>query len=155
VHRYGTTPAWIVGALATAAAAIALAVSGGVSAGFDFARAFGPRLARNVEGAGYGIEAKAATVPVRTAIHPAAAAANAEGWQIQVGALRRRGAAEALLSTVASEFSELAELTRAPQVSGQVTRARFGGIGGEAAALGLCAKLALKGRDCFVVPPAG
>ena len=156
MHRYRTTRSWTVSALALAAAGFAVVVSGGLSAGFGAAGALAPRLARSVEGARLAIEAQAATAPSPArAARPAVPAAEVRAWQIQVGALRTRAAAEALLAAVAREVPELANLPRASQASGPVTRARFAGIADESAAERLCANLSYQGRECFIVPPRG
>jgi cell division septation protein DedD len=156
VHRYRTTRPWSVSALAVAAAACAVLTTGGFSAAFDATEAIGPYVARTLESAGFVTEAhaEAAPLPVRT-VRQAAPAAEAAGWQIQVGALRRAAAAEELLRSIAREDSDLADLRRETKAGGAVTRARFAGIADESAALDLCAKLSRRGRECFVVPPGG
>lgn len=114
--------------------------------------AFAARIRQSVSGAEPGIEAHA-SVPAEAVPAAASAPPPAGLWQVQVGAFRNAQAAEAHLRALEGEVPELARLTAIHQLRGKIDRIRIAGIGDEAAARGLCSRIAAVGSGCFVVRP--
>jgi hypothetical protein len=75
------------------------------------------------------------------------------GWQIQIGAFRNSGAAQAQLRAAEGLVPELTSLGGALQRQGEVVRARYAGIAEETDARRLCGRIIETGGQCFVVPP--
>jgi cell division septation protein DedD len=168
VRRYGAIRPWPVAGLALVAAAGAVVMTSGVSSAFDGQETSGQeRTVGTAMSYVPGIEARAgqagAPAPIPAPAAPAAAAGveaaglEAAGfggeWQVQAGAFRRPAAAQAHLSALEAEVPEVGGLAGAARADGEITRVRIGGIADEAAARGLCERIAGTGRACFVVAP--
>lgn len=155
VRRYRASPPWSVALLAAVAAGGAVVTTGGLSAAFSGAP---PTAFARTPGHGQGV-ARDSEVPsaptARTQPEASPPAAASEGWQIQVGAFRRQGAAKAQLQSAETLLPELEELAEALPIQGEMTRARFAGIADEGEARRLCGRVAEAGGRCFVVAPGG
>ncbi|MET1111873.1 MAG: SPOR domain-containing protein [Allosphingosinicella sp.] len=156
MRRYRPSRSWPVGALALIAAAGAVLATGALSSAMDGGPdpAFAARIVRKVASARPGMEAHAANPAAAAAASATSAPPPAGVWRIQAGAFRTRPAAEAQLLALKSEVPEVARLTAIIQPGGGLNRVRIGGIGNEAAARRLCARLLAAGRGCFVAGPA-
>ena len=152
MRRYRPSRPWSVGALALAAAAGAVLTAGAIAS----AVGGGPEASLSER-----IRQGAASVqPARAhAANPSPSTPSprlmAGPWQVQAGAFRRAGAAEAHLRALGTEIPELARLDSTHRRRGGVERVRIGGFADRAAARRLCERLLASGRECFVVGPEG
>jgi len=153
VHRYRTSRPWSVGVLAAAAAGAAILLTSGLSAAFKAATVSDSEPTRQrAANAAAGIASP--VIPAWRSGGPAVAS-TVGGWQIQVGAFRSPGAAQAQLRAVETLVPELASFAQALPSRGEVTHARFGRIADEPTARRLCGRVLDAGGHCFVVRPGG
>lgn len=155
MRRYRPSRSWPVGGLALVAAAGAIVATGMLSSALNGAPdpAFAAQVGRSVEGAQSGTQARAAISDGSAPAASSSAPRPAGVWQIQVGAFRNSSAAEAHLRALEGEVPELAPLAATHLLRGDINRVRIGGIGDEAAARELCARILAVGSGCFVAGP--
>ncbi len=116
-------------------------------------RAKGEETARALVSDGAVVDAAAERADGETAIAGAAAnaAADSEGWKVQLGAYKSQGAARTAWASLVSQSATLLRgLTPIYTSGGGLVRLQVGPYAEKSAAADLCASLSAAGRPCFV-----
>jgi uncharacterized protein len=94
---------------------------------------------------------KTAARPVVAPARPAASAAQAGPWRIQLGAFSNEGNARNLWNQLEGRVSALASLQPYLKASGKLTRLQAGPFASRSAAETTCAKVKVSGQSCIAI----